>query len=177
MNSKDIAISQISNFISSHETGLLLTGTHQYEKHRLVMRIINKSYNNAKILFRINLMQNITGDSFIGLKKQPKAGEFVKIGNNYYSFDSFNSISTWQKTDNQFDFAILYPIDALCRSHNISPLIDLFEHKSIGKIFLISWTDRREYDYAQFSDYFSAHVIFDAEDDDPEYHRRVLDLG
>ncbi len=175
MNGKQQAVDQIHEFLKSNEKSMLITGTHQYEKHKLIMKILNQYFNNARILFRINGMDNITDNSFIGLSKKPAAGARVELGNNYYEFDSFNTTSTWYKTSNDFNFAILYPIDALCRSLKKESIENLFEQKNIEKIFLCSWTDRVEYDYSRFSEFYSRHVIYDAQEEDPEYHQRVLE--
>ncbi len=174
MNGKDQAIKEIEEFLESDGKGLLITGTHQYEKHRLVMKILNKYYKNAHILFRINSMDNLTDDAFIGLHKKPKSGERLKIGNNYYEFDSFNTRNTWSKTSNDFDFAILYPIDALCRSMKKEAIENLYNTKRIGKVFLCSWTDNVNYDFSKFAEFYSKQVIYDAEEEDPNYHQRVL---
>lgn len=178
MNNKATAIAQFEEFIKSDDKGILITGTHQYEKHKLAMAVINKHYTGAKILFRINALQNISDDAFLGwagLKKQPKAGEKIKIGKNFYQFDSFNNQGTWHKTDHDFDFAIVYPIDSLCKEKDIKPIQDLFEHKQIKKIILCSWTDKADYDYSLFSEYHTNHIIYDALEEDPEYHKRVLE--
>lgn len=176
MNGKKQAIENIVDFLKSDEKCMIITGTHQYEKHKLIMKILNKYYKNAHILFRINSMDNITNDAFIGLSKKPTAGTKIKIANNYYEFDSFNTVSTWSRTSSKFDFAILYPIDALCRSTKKEAISNLFEYKNISKIFLCSWTDNLEYDYSKFEDFFSRHIIYDAEEENPEYHQRVLDI-
>jgi len=175
MNGKQQAIEQIEDFLKSDEKCMLITGTHQYEKHKLIMKILNKYYKNASILFRINSMNNITNDAFVGLSKKNTAGTKLKIGNNKYEFDSFNTSSTWGRTSSAFDFAIFYPIDALCRSMKKEAIINLFQHKNIKKIFLCSWTDNLDYDYAKFSEFFSRQVIYDAEEEDPAYHQRVLE--
>ncbi len=175
MNGKQQAIEQIEDFLKSNEKCILITGTHQYQKHRLVMKILNKNYKNAHILFRINSMDNITDDAFIGLSKKPISGERLKIANTLYEFDSFNTSSSWSKTSSNFDFAILYPIDALCRSMKKEAISNLFEHKNIRKIFLCSWTDNIDYDYLKFSEFFSRQVIYDAEEEDSAYHQRVID--
>jgi hypothetical protein len=90
MYNKQQAEEQIITFLKSSEKCLLITGTHQYEKHKLIMRILNKCYRNAHVLFRTNALGNVTNNAFIDLSKQPRAGKNVKIGNNYYQFDSFN---------------------------------------------------------------------------------------
>ncbi|MBZ9624383.1 hypothetical protein G9F71_016140 [Clostridium sp. FP2] len=175
MNGKQQAIEQIVDFLKSDEKCMLITGTHQFEKHKMIMNILNKSYKNARILFRINSMNNITDDAFIGLSKKTTAGTKLKMGNNYYEFDSFNTSSTWSRTSSTFDFAIFYPIDALCRSMKKEAISNLFEHKNIKKILLCSWTDNLDYDYSKFSEFFSRQVIYDAEEENPAYHQRVLD--
>ena len=174
MNGKQQAIDKITEFLKSDENGLLITGTHQYKKHYLIMALLNKHYKNARILFRINSMQNIPNDSFTPLKKQPKAGEVVRIENNYYEFDALTSKATWHKTSREFDFVIVYPVDAMCRNGQIEPIKDVLDYKKIGKIFLCSWTDNQEYNYSIFADYYSTQVVYDAEEDDPAYHNRVL---
>lgn len=175
MNGKDQAIKQIIEFLESDEKCMLITGTHQFEKHKLIMRILNKYYKNAHILFRVNSMDNTTIPSFIGLKKKPAAGTSCKIGDNYYEFDSFNTRATWSKTSRKFDFAIVYPLDALCRSLKKEAIRDLFDYKNISKVFLCSWTDDLSYDYSKFEEFYSRHVIYDSQEEDPEYHQRLLD--
>ncbi|BAK98111.1 hypothetical protein OBV_09130 [Oscillibacter valericigenes Sjm18-20] len=177
MNGKAQAMQEIEEFFKSEEKGILVTGTHQFKKHIIAMAMIEKCYKNAHVLFRINGLQNITGNSFlgcVGVEKQPKAGEQIRIGHNYYEFDSLFNRGTWSKTSDQFDFAICYPIDALARKKDNEPIENLCRWKRIEKIFLCSWTDGDEYDYPFFSEYYDRHVIYDAEEDDPAYHKRVL---
>lgn len=176
MNNRAQAAEHILEFLKSPEIGMLITGTHQYKKHRLVMSILDKQYKNKKILFRINGMMNINDSNFTPLKKKPKAGEFVKLGNNCYCFDAFTSSRTWNATIGTFDFAIVYPIDYNCREHKLESLDELHQFRTIGKTFLCSWTDRPEYDYSILSNYYSSHVIFDVEEEDPAYHKRVLEI-
>lgn len=174
MNGKEQAVDKIIKFIKSDEKGLLITGTHQYKKHYLIMALLNRYYKNAHILFRINSMQHITNDNFTPLKKQPKAGEVVKIENNYYEFDALFSRETWHKTSHEFNFGIVYPIDAMCRDNKIEPVKDMIDFKKIDKLFLCSWTDCPEYDYSIFSKYYTPHVVYDVEEEDPAYHNRML---
>jgi hypothetical protein len=178
MYGKEQAKEKIIDFLKSDEKAMLLTGTHQFKKHKLVMAILNKYYKNAKILFRVNGMDNLTNEDFVGfagLKKTPKCGERVKIGNNYYIFDSINR-STWSRSTQGFDFAILYPIDSAIRSNITDILDDFTEHKNIQKLFLVSWTDRKDYNYTELSRYYERHVIFDAAEENIAYHKRVLDV-
>lgn len=128
MNGKDKAMQGIELFFKSEELGILITGTHQVEKHILAMAMIQKCYKNAYVLFRINGLQNITSNSFlgcVGAKKQPKAGEQVRIGQNYYKADSLVNRGTWLKTSDQ----------ALARERNIEPVEDICRNKTFTKYF------------------------------------------
>lgn len=139
-NNKEQLIKSIEEFLASDEKCMLITGTHQYEKHIAAMAMLNQCMPNSKILFRINTMQNITGDSFWGkyVSKKPKAGEKFKIGKNIYEADTFNTKNSWSKTSSHFDAAILYPIDAIARKVvKIDCIENLFLHKHISKIFLV----------------------------------------
>lgn len=179
MGNKEQATAQIEEFLQSSEKCMLLTGTHQYEKHKLIIRILNKKLERHLILFRTNSMQNIENEEFLGwvhIKKNIKAGERVRIGRNFYECDSLNAVSTWNKTDNKFSCAILYPLDPLCRSKKLHAIDNLFQDKDISKIFLVSWTDQKEYDYSVYKRYISRHVVYDADEEDPVYHKRVLDI-
>lgn len=176
MNNRDQATYKILNFLKSDESGVLITGTNQYEKHLLVMSILDKEYENKRILFRINGMMNITDYNFTPLKKKPKAGEFVKLGNNYYCFDAFTSSQTWRSTVGIFDFAIVYPIDYICRAKKGELIEELHKFRTIGKTFLCSWTDHPEYEYSILSKYYISHVTYDAEDESPAYHNKLSEI-
>lgn len=65
-NNKNKCIDSIEKFSKSEDKGILLTGTHQYKKHKLIMAIINKNFKNVKILFRTNSMDNIPNREFVG---------------------------------------------------------------------------------------------------------------
>lgn len=178
MNGKEQAIEKITEFLQSEEKVMLLTGTHQFKKHKLVMALLNKYYKNAKILFRVNGMDNITNEEFVGfagVRKTPKSGEWIKVINNYYSFDSLNK-TTWKRSGDKFDFAIVYPTDSAIKTNINEVLDDLLNYREIGKIFLVSWTDNNKYDYSTISNFYDRHVIYDAEEENPAYHERVLDL-
>lgn len=86
MGNREKAVAQIEEFLESKEKCMLLTGTHQYEKHKLIMRILNKKLERHLILFRTNSMQNIENEEFLGwakVKRNLKAGERVKIGKTF----------------------------------------------------------------------------------------------
>jgi hypothetical protein len=40
----------------------------------------------------------------------------------------------------------------------------------------VSWTDNKSYDYATISKYYDINVIYDAEEEEPAYHKRVRDM-
>lgn len=176
MNGKEQAIESILQFIKSDEKSILITGTHQFNKHKLVMAILDKYFKNAKILFRVNSMDNVANRDFagfVGIKRKPKSGDNIRIRNNIYQFDSFNRV-TWGRTNNNFDFGILYPLDAIVRNNMKDTIENFMEYKNINKVFLISWTDNN-YDYSTISKYYSKHIIYDALEEDENYHNRVLD--
>jgi len=123
-------------------------------------------------------MQNLLDREFLGrfISKQPKMGQPFRIKNNIYEADTFTNSSSWHKTSREFDYAIFYPIDAIARRDvNIKCIDNLFSKKDIGKIFLVSWTDIN-YDYSIFDDYVDRRCIYDAEEEDIEYHNRVLEF-
>lgn len=177
MHTQETATKTIEDFLNSEDRCLLLTGTHQYKKHKLVMHILNEKYAGKSILFRINSMQNITGNDFLGfagITKQPKAGEVIKVSNNYYQIDSYINYSTWDKHSSKIEFAIVYPVDAfLYRNKNYEAIEDLIQNNSIKKIFFISWTDKASINES-FEKYYTFHAVYDAEKEDIEYHKRVI---
>lgn len=179
-NNKQEFINNIEKFFNNKDKGILVTGTHQYEKHKLIMAIIDRNFKNAKVLFRTNSMYNIQNREFVGWtglkKKTIKSGEKVKIGRNFYEFDTFNTTNTWNRTSSNFDFAIVYPIDSMIRENKFDGIDNLYTNKDIKKIFLVSWTDRKSYDYEEISKYYNEHIIYDAKEEDEEYHRRVLNI-
>ena len=179
-NNKEKFINNIEKFLNNEDKGILATGTHQYQKHKLIMTIIDKNFKNANILFRTNGMDNISNREFVGWtglkKKKIKSGEKLKIGRNFYEFDTFNTTSTWSRTSTNFDFAIVYPIDSMIRENKLDGIDNLYTNKEIKKIFLVSWTDSISYDYEKISKYYNEHIIYDAEEEDIEYHKRVLNI-
>ncbi len=179
-NNKEEFINSIEKFLNSEDKGILATGTHQYQKHKLIMAIIDKNFKNAKVLFRTNGMDNILNREFVGWtglkKKKIKSGEKLKVGRNFYEFDTFNTTNTWSRTGSNFDFAIVYPIDLMIRENKFDGIDNLYTNKKIKKIFLVSCTDRNSYDYEKISKYYNEHIIYDAKEEDIEYHKRVLNL-
>lgn len=179
MNNKEECINIINEFISSNKKCILIKGTNQYKKHKLAMALINQNYKKEKILFRINAIQNINQDEFLGwtgVKRKVKSGETIRISNNYYQFDCINKSNTWYNTDNNFKCAIVYPIDPILRSGDYEAIYNLFNNKDIEKIFLISWTDDNRYDYKEIEKLVDVVAVYDAEEEDINYHKRVLDI-
>ena len=179
MNNKEECYSKIMKFINNDDKCILVKGTNQYKKHKLVMSIINKHYKNEKILFRVNGMENVLNNEFLGwtgIKKKVKSGKNIKIGNNYYQFDSIINSSTWFNTDKKFKFAIVYPIDPIIRNKKYEALENLFNHKELEKTFLISWTDSKKYDYNGLEKYINSIAIYDAEEENIGYHKRVIEI-
>ncbi|MEA5082016.1 hypothetical protein SDC9_59481 [bioreactor metagenome] len=176
MNTRQNAINKIEEFLVSEKKIALVTGTHQYNKHKLVMAILDNRYKDKVILFRTSSLDNLTNNDFLGfadVKTKPKAGAQIKIHNNYYQIDNFNRKDTWSKTSAKADFAIVYPIDALIRNNNFDSIENLIKNKNIGKIFLVSWMDN-DIASEELRKLYSNHVIYDAEEEDPSYHSRVL---
>ncbi|GAA4879703.1 hypothetical protein GCM10023310_69850 [Paenibacillus vulneris] len=176
MNTRSEAFRKISEFLTSDEKGLLITGTHQYEKHPLVLRAIAQTISTpSTILFRANSMQNL-GTIFEARTANYQTGTPYKLGNHKMFIDTINKTS-WKNTRYNYDFAVLYPVDPLMRSQKLYNEIieDLFEDRRISKVFLVSWTDRPEYDYSLLNKYVQKHVVFDALEEDPDYHKRVIE--
>lgn len=66
-------------------------------------------------------------------KKRVKSGESIKIGNNYYQFDSIINSNTWFNTDKNLKFARVYPIDPIIRNKKYEVLENLFNYKELEK--------------------------------------------
>lgn len=64
----------------------------------------------------------------------------------------------------------------MIRENKFDGIDNLYTNKDIKKIFLVSWTDRKSYDYEKISKYYNEHIIYDAKEEDEEYHRRVLNI-
>jgi len=175
-NNKANIIKEIGEFLDSDEKGMLITGTHQYKKHIAAMYVINEKLKNKRILFRTNAMNMVQTHLKSMVKKQPKAGERVRIDNNVYEFDAFTSSGTWQKTSGDVSVIIVYPIDAIARGAvKLDCIDDLFDFKRFDKIILVSWTDNPVNDYSLFDKYVDRKCVYDAEEEDPAYHARVIE--
>ena len=101
------------------------------------MALLNKYYKNAKILFRASGVnhafstENILGQFNL---KTKKSGELFQLYNNYYAVDSYKRKDTWYKSNDNYDFAIVFSIDAIIQnSVNVECIQELFERESIKK--------------------------------------------
>ncbi|WP_431785806.1 hypothetical protein [Paenibacillus lactis] len=180
MNTRSEALTKLQEFLYSDEKGLLITGTHQYEKHQLVLKAISIFIDNpSSILFRANSMKNL-GSIFEKPSVTFKTGHGYALDSHKVFFDSFTKTS-WNNTRKSYDFAVLYPVDALMRNDKLynDLLTDLYDRRNINKIFLVSWTDWQEYDYKKLlsQGFVSRQVVFDALEENPEYHNRVLNIN
>lgn len=180
MNTRANAIKDIEEFLKSDKRCMLVTGTHQFNKHILVMAVLDKYNKNARILFRANGVSNAFDNrNILGQfeNKKHKAGEYFKIHNNYYCVDSFDREDTWWKTNDNYKFAILYPLDAITRKDiKVECIRELLDDKKVDKVFLVSWTDHNEDDLSIYDEFIDAKTVYDAEEEDIHYHRRVLGL-
>lgn len=176
MNTRQNATQSILSFLRTDDQFLLLTGTHQYEKHVLVLSTIFSNYPApATILFRASHSNNIQRDLSLvpelTLTKKPKPGDSIIHGEFILYVDTMNR-RTWYSSPSGVDVAILYPIDALGYDEGDDCVQDLIRRKA-KKIFLVSWTDSKNFGW---TDQFNPiRVIFDAAEEDPEYHQRVLE--
>lgn len=172
MNNREDLRQAIDNFVGSDEKGMLVMGTHQFNKHKSVMAWLNQFRPGSRVLFVINKMDHITDSEFIGLRKQPKIGEPVKFHNNTYEFSNFNLLS---RTHLRHDYAIVYPIDALVRNKEVKVFEEL-ARMQIGKIFYVTWMDMKTYDFSILDPYVQCRAYYDIEEEDPAAHQRVLNV-
>lgn len=172
MNNKTNAINNIEEFLRSEERGMLLTGTHQNKKHTLILAALSELKNKATILFRVNGMDNV-GSFLNNHDRRYETGHGYRLGVGEVYIDSINSAS-WNKTPHHVDYAILYPIDSVCRMKNKDRVISDLLKRVEKKIFFVSWTD--VHDYSWLDPNVDRKVVYDAEEEDPAYHERVIKL-
>ena len=175
MNTREKATQKILSFIRSDERFLLLTGTHQNRKHILALSLIFSKYPSpATVLFRANHSRNIEPflSPILRLTKKPKLGMPMHITRGYtLHIDTINPRS-WRSSQHDIDVAVVYPLDSLGYDDGDDCVQDLISRHAT-KIFLVSWTDNVDFGW---TDQFNpVHVIYDAEEERPEYHRRVLE--
>lgn len=180
-NNSENAVKHLMEFIRSDEKVVLIKGTHQYEKHSLVLKLINQCDLNVGV-FRSNSLQNIAtfldhAGYKIPLNKRFSSGKGYRSGNTTLYFDSLFTRSTWDKSPPQLDFAVVYPMDSFCEKNQktkVELLDDILNRKHIKKIFIVTWTDIR-HDYDWLVEHVDRTIIYDAEEENPAYHQRVLE--
>ncbi|MCM3603193.1 hypothetical protein M3175_20860 [Robertmurraya korlensis] len=173
MNTLVKAQEHLDEFMNSDEKCVLITGTHQYQKHVLALRTVAKYAEHSNILLRVNALQNL-GTILEEPNANYKSGVGYRTGNNKLFFDSLKT-TTWRNTPHNIDYAILYPLDSAMKSNNMQELLDdLLTYKRPQKVFFVSWTDH--YDYSSLNSVVDRHIIYDVEEEDPEYHQRVLNV-
>ena len=176
MNTEEKATQNILSFIRSDKKFLLLTGTHQNKKHILVLSLIFSRYPSpANILFRANSSRNIELflSPLIKLLRFPKTGAPINIQGGYRLYVDTMNPRSWHSSPSNIDVAIVYPIDSLKYDEGDDCVQDLMG-RNVKKIFLVSWTDNKDFSW---TDQFNPiHTIYDAEEEDPKYHKRMVDL-
>ncbi|QEL68860.1 MULTISPECIES: hypothetical protein [Bacillus cereus group] len=182
MNNRGNAIKQINEFISSkNEKVMLIRGTHQYAKHSLVLELLEQSKNLKTGVFRVTTFQNVPlflnqAGYDVPMNKTITSGKPYQLKNKIIYFDSLPTKSTWGRTPSELDFAIVYPMDSFCDKKNEAKeelMRDILEWKNIKKVFIVSWTDVR-WNYEWLKPYVDRSIVFDAEEENPEYHKNVL---
>lgn len=174
MNTRENLKSEIIAFLENDEEKIMLiTGTHQFEKHMEVLRTLNKNVKDGvKVLFRLNGKDNI--DSiFQHSLKSAKLNTRIKVGNLRMYIDTINKMS-WR--NERYNVSILYPLDSICRKKDEQrkEILDDLIRNTVNKVFIVSWTD--SYDYSWLDEFgIDRKVVFDAEEEDPAYHGRVID--
>jgi hypothetical protein len=171
LNTRAEAEANLRDFLVSHERCALVTGTHQNEKHKLVLTTLARVERPSRILFRVNSMENV--GSFLD---HPAATFHTGLQNPFgphsMYIDSINPAS-WNGTPAALNYAILYPVDSVCRkSGRLDIIDDLCRYRNIEKCFLVSWVDNQSYEWLQ--EYVDRNIAFDAEEENPELHQRVI---
>ncbi|GED55570.1 hypothetical protein EDM54_24260 [Brevibacillus borstelensis] len=172
MNTKETAMKIIVDFLVSEDKCLYVNGTHQFKKHSLVLGCLKDLETPSTILFRTNAMKNL-GAVFGTNGTQFKTGVAYPLGKHKLYFDSLNPTSQ-RNTPRNLDYVVVYPIDSACKDKKAKEIIQDVFHLSKQKVFLVSWTD--VFDDSLIREYVDRYVTYDAEEDDPAYHQRVLEL-
>jgi len=177
MHDREQAEQRISDFLRSQDQVLLLTGTHQQEKHPLALRAVLREYPApAIILFRTNHSGHYRDflRAVLSLQKKPKPGVPIPVQGGYDLFVDTMNRSSWGSTPRAIDVAVLYPVDSYTADTGTQSVQDV-QFRGAKKTFLITWTDNR--DIAWTKNYAPVHVIYDAEAEHPDYHERVKGLS
>jgi len=104
------------------------------------------------------------------LPRAPRSGVPFNIKGGYKLYFDTIDPATWHSTPSNIDVAIVYPLDSLDPDNGDDCIQDLLRRKA-KKVFMVSWTDNKDFSWTnQFN---PVRVIYDAEEEDPELHRRV----
>lgn len=169
MNTKEKASKEIFEFLESDKKCLLLTGTHMFKKHELLISILNTT-SDKKILFRANAMNNL--GTILKIGQNIKSGIPYGVHNNTWYFDSLE-VTTWRRSPFDLDYAIIYPVGSMLRKDSYKKVLEDLNQKGVDKVFLVSCQETQ--DYSVLDRYVDYKVEYDAEEDDPDYHNRVLE--
>lgn len=174
MGNRKQAIEEISSFLESRNRILLLTGTYQEQKHVLALSLILTNFPAySRILFRTNStrdLDNVLAPVFNG-PIHLQRGVPISVGRSELYTDTI-APRTWRSSPNDIDLGIIYPLDSLDYESGGECVQDLIR-RNARKIFLISWTDNKDFEWTnQFN---PVTVVFDAEEENPDYHRRVVE--
>lgn len=170
MNTRSEATEKIKQFLSSDEVYCIVTGTHQYEKHRLVLQILANFYKNGNFLFRTTTMPNAT--SFLESKKKLETGKGYSLKENRIYVDTIQR-RTWLKTPIQIDIAIIYPLMPMEKKILLADVVEDLQFRQAQKVFFVSSFDTA--DMSNILEYKPFEVIYDVLEEDHDYHQRVLD--
>lgn len=173
MNNKEQAAEAIRAFLKSDDKALLLTGTHQNEKHLLAISLVLSEYPApATVLFRTNSSRNCQDflRPVLNPHKKPKPGVPTKVEGGYHLYVDTMIPRSWEKTPRQIDVAVLYPIGSYTTDGGTRSVDDVV-HRGCNKIILVTWTDNRDVSWT--NNYNPVRVIYDAAEERPEYHERM----
>lgn len=176
MNTRNKATQDILTFINSEGRFLLLTGTYQNEKHVLALSIVLSKYPSpATILFRTNHLINVEGflSPILNLAKAPRTGVPISVHGGYTLYIDTMNPRSWNSSPRNVDVAMVYPIDSLDYEVGDNCVQDLMRARNAKKIFLVSWTD--DIDFGWTNQFSPVGIVFDAEEENPEYHKRMID--
>ncbi|WP_144626250.1 MULTISPECIES: hypothetical protein [Bacillus] len=169
MNGREQAEEKIIDFLKSDERVAIVTGTHMFEKHKLVVRVLDENLQNAKILFRTSNMRMAA--HFLNNDNPMKTGRPYNGENCTFFVDTVNK-KTWDKHGN-INIAIIYPLKPVSDNKIRKEIIEnLFDFHGIQKLFFVSSQDTLDLTWAAS---INTKIVYDSLEDDPEYHQRVID--
>ncbi|MDP2896658.1 MAG: hypothetical protein Q8Q12_08875 [bacterium] len=174
MNTREEASKAISSFLDSDERVMLLTGTHQHEKHVLALTVVLTEFTApATVLFRANSVPNAEQflSRVVDLKSPPKTGIPLGIAGGYKLFVDSIRPTSWKASPSRVDVGVTYPIESLNADEGDECYHDLVSRKC-KKIILVSCTDSRDFFWTEHLE--PKRVVFDAEEENPEQHKGVL---